>query len=165
MPQFKNNVNPSEQTNDEWLKDYNTVSPTQSKMQSISQPNERRLQDKLFRYLDHRTTRQGNLVLVFESLDGKTKVVKFFNVKIQGRKINYPSGHRGQFNPPEHGDFRKFWMNCVGIPPSRWCRVHKSLRSKLKCLIFTGEYNTANDKDGHPYNKFTEVQLYKKGTN
>ena len=119
----------------------------------------------MFKYIDHRTTRNGSLVLEFQSLDGKTKVVKFFNVSLDGRDKKYPAGYRGQFNPPKRGKFREFWMFCVGREPPRWCRIHKMIRSTLKGLIFTGSYDTAYDKNGHPYNKFSELKTYTSGTN
>lgn len=112
-----------------------------------------------FRYLDHRTTRTSSVVLSFESLDGSVEAVKFFNVFLRGTSKKYPAGKRGQFNPPEGGAFRKFWSQSVGKPPSRWSRVHKSMRSHLRPLLFVGCYEKAVDSKGDPYFKLTQIAV------
>lgn len=155
-------VKPKDQTHTEWWASYDGVSTPISTSKPFNKSDD--ISITLFRYVSHRTTCNGAVALTFESLDGKIEVVKFFNVSLKGRNNNYPAGYLGQFNPPEQGKFRKFWMQSVGFPPSRWCRVQKSMRAALKDLIFTGTYNTAYDSKDHPYIKFSEVKLYEQST-
>lgn len=139
------------QTNEEWLNEYNGVS--NSATQDVLPPK-----NNLFRYIDHRTTSSSSVVLEFEGIDRPEKAVKFFNVSLSGRKSNYPAKNRGQFNPSERGNFRKFWMQAVGEPPSRWSRVHKSMRSHLRKLVFVGETKVVPDGKGKLYTKLTSIQ-------
>jgi len=117
-------------------------------------------EEKLFAYVDHNTTCLQAVALRFMSLDGKTVVVKFFNVVLKGVKKNYPAEHQGQFNSKKLSGFRKFWMLSVGKEPYRWSTVHKSIRSNLKGLIFKCSYEVAKDKKGQLYNRVTEIELY-----
>jgi len=151
------------QSNNEWLNDYEKASCVSSFRRSET-VNDPKHNQTLYKYIDHRTTCTGSVVLSFESLDKKHAVVKFFNVSIKGKTKNYPAGIRGQFNPPRLGNFRKFWMECVGKPPDRWCRIHKTMRSTLKNLIFSGIPIDVVDKSGNQYLKLKEVSLYKLGT-
>ena len=94
----------------------------------------------------------------FESLDGSIRAVRFFNINNRSpRGNNYPAKQGGQFIPPEHGKFRRFWLNAVGEAPKRWCRVHKSMRSKLSGLIFICEYKEAFDGKGNAYWKIIKI--------
>lgn len=112
-----------------------------------------------FRYIDHRTTRKGSVVLMFESLDGRITAVAFFNVCLKSnRGSSYPSGKRGQFIPKSDGNFRTLWMRVVGKPPSRWCRVHKYMRSNLRGIIFTGRLTEETDGKGQKYFKLRDVE-------
>lgn len=141
-------IDPKTQTNREWLAEFDCV---------IGEPAKYAPKNTVidqFRYIDHRTTKTGSLVLEFEFINQGKKAVCFFNVKIRSsRGNNYSSGSRGQFIPPLRGKFRKFWMDTVGEEPIRWCRVHKSLRSKLSQLTFTGETETCIDSNGQEYLK------------
>jgi len=96
----------------------------------------------------------------FESLDGSIKAIDFSNVRIKNnRGRNYPAGKRGQFIPPKQGKFRTFWMQTVGNPPSRWCRVHKSMLSKLKNKKFVGDMTREMDGKNNPYLKLKNLRL------
>lgn len=150
------------QTTEEWLADYSGQSSRRAKKSPVTPTHIRNTDSNrlLLRYLDHRTTRAGSVVLEFETLDYKRKAVHFFNVKITskyGKK--YPSGDRGQFNPPRNGKFRRFWLQVVGKPPSRWCRVHKTMRSTLSGIIFDGAVKQEIDSNGQPYLKITDLRL------
>ncbi|TDY02422.1 hypothetical protein [Thiohalophilus thiocyanatoxydans] len=160
---------PEDQTTDEWLAEYGGTShasadgmrPPKHPPGANSSANET---THLFRFIGHRTTRTGSVVLEFETLDGQLQAVKFFNVSIKSRRGNtYPAGIHGQFDPPERGKFRRFWMEAVGQPPGRWCRVHKSLRSKLGKLVFTGEIKHCIDRKGIGYNKITNLTCVQEG--
>jgi hypothetical protein len=113
----------------------------------------------LFRYIDHRTTRKGSVVLTFESLDGRIRASAFFNVSLKSnRGTIYPSGKRGQFIPPEAGKFRDLWKAAVGKEPFRWSRVHKSMRSNFRDIVFTGEITEEEDSKGQRYFKLRNVK-------
>lgn len=112
-----------------------------------------------FRYIDHRTTRQGSVAMDFETLDSEITATCFYNVKIESNRGNkYHSGKRGQFNPPKGGKFRKLWMQAVGKKPLRWSRVHKSMRSQLREIVCTGEISNELDSRGNHYYKLRNVQ-------
>ena len=140
---------PRLQTAEEWLAGYAG--------EAVKQPA--KPSAVYFRYLDHRTTRTGSVVLSFESLDGTAQAVRFFNVSLEGKAKKYPAGKRGQFNPPEHGEFRRFWMHAVGKPPPRWARVHKSMRSHLSSLLFAGSLEQAEDGKGRHYFKLKGIAV------
>lgn len=130
--------------------------PTVAPSAAVDIPPANRL---LFRYIDHRTTRKGSVVLVFESLDGRTRASAFFNASLESnRGTKYPSGKRGQFIPPEMGKFRGFWMETVGKEPSRWSRVHKSMRSNFRDIVFTGEVTEERDGKDQHYFKLRDVK-------
>jgi len=174
-----NKKRPHEQTVEEWIADYdNWVAQhpgcgtessweftTRRKLQQdYAEPSD--LQNKkeetsthLFQYLDHRTTRMSTVVLIYKKIDSSMTAVKFFNVSLKSSRGNYyPAGNRGQFIPPIKGEFRRFWMQSVGEPPSRWCRVHKSMRSSLSSFIFVGEVVESRDSKGIVYNKITSLR-------
>lgn len=157
-------LDPRKQTHEEWLSDYEGEM-TSAPINYARLPNESNDPNKIFHYIEHKTTCKNSVILIFESLDRQTIVIKYFNVSLQGKKNKYPAKIGGQFNPPKLGNFRKFWMSCTGKVPSRWCRVHKSLRSAFNGLQFTGNYEIAYDKERRPYNRFSEVVLYKKAPN
>ena len=169
---------PEDQTNEEWIADYDrwvaehlgcgTVpswefSTEDDKGGAYKDISDRQIKtesnpEQLFRYLDHRTTRSGGLAMDFETLDHKLKATSFFNVHLISKFGNrYPSGERGQFNPPEKGKFRRFWMQVVGKAPRSWSRVHKSMRSSLKGIVFVGKIRSETDSKGHPYFKIIEI--------
>lgn len=160
---------PQNQTNEEWLNDYAVVSGENvRKLPDRSSPptnpiyREEDSVEVLCRYVGHRTTRNGCIALEFESIDGNTRATKFFNVGLKSsREKNYPAGKNGQFIPPELGNFRRFWMKATGVAPSRWCRVHKSMRSKLGELIFLCTIVADTDGKGRTYNKITEIEVNK----
>ncbi|MDZ7662512.1 hypothetical protein [Thiohalophilus sp.] len=158
---------PEDQTTEEWLAEFagSSCKPPRRGVQIEGVPKTENSADeeaRQFRYIGHRTTRTGSVALEFEALDGQLQAVKFFNVGLKSRQgNNYPAGKNGQFNPPERGKFRQFWMEAVGEPPSRWCRVHKSLRSKLGKLVFTGEIEHCLDGKGAGYYKITSISLNK----
>ncbi len=146
-------IDPKTQTNREWLAEFDCVIGEPAKYASKNTVIDQ------FRYIDHRTTKKGSLVMEFESINQDKKAVCFFNVKIRSsRGNNYSSGSRGQFNPPSRGKFRKFWMDTVGEEPIRWCRIHKSMRSKLRTLTFTGETISCTDSNGRDYTKLINLQ-------
>ncbi len=146
-------IDPKTQTSKEWLVDFESAIKEPTKYTSNNNVINQ------FRYIDHRTTKTGSLVLEFESINQDKKAVYFFNVKIKSSHgNNYPSGYRGQFNPPPRGKFRKFWLDTVGKEPVRWCRIHKSLRSKLCQLTFTGETKTCIDSNGREYLKLIHLK-------
>lgn len=151
---------PANQTNEEWLDEYetrprNTVLPPQA-IQHVVLSNDDAYHK--FRYVGHRTTRLGSVVLEFETLDYKQKAVRFFNVSLAGKNgKKYPAEDRGQFNPPGRGSFRCFWMQVIGKPPCRWSRTHKTMRSSFKGLVFVGKVERAIDNSGQAYLKIVEI--------
>ena len=170
--------NPEDQTNEEWIADYDqwvaehpgcgTVPSWEFSTQDKKRGADKEFSDlrnktgsnpeHLFRYLDHRTTRTGGLAMDFETLDHKLNATKFFNVHLTSKyNKRYPSGNRGQFNPPEGGKFRKFWMQAVCRPPYRWSRVHKEMRSALGGLVFVGKIEHATDSKGCSYIKIIDI--------
>jgi hypothetical protein len=160
---------PEDQTRDEWLADYSGCTAEEyRKAKGVGSDQKFLLNliikpDKnLFRYIDHRTTSKGSVAMDFESIDGGTSATVFFNVGLRSnRSKNYPSGNRGQFIPPPKGNFRKFWIQAVGKEPPRWCRVHKSMGSKLGGLVFTGNITQETDSKGKPYNKLRNARAIK----
>jgi len=158
---------PQDQTVDEWLVDYDKFSGiTYSGITQIKVPSEPSkntdLNTYLFRYVGHRTTKKSCVALEFEILDSDMRAVKFFNVNLSGRKGKaYPAGKNGQFNPPERGKFRKFYKEITGEEPARWCRVHKSLRSNFRDLIFIGMIEHCIDSNGNGYYKITEITVHR----
>ena len=157
--------NPSEvikrQTRGEWLNEYDRASGGGTR----SVPDRKTVIDHdtyLFRYLDHRTTTKSSVAMEFESLDGELRATRFFNVSLQSpRGRRYSAGRRGQFIPPKQGKFRQFWMHAVGKEPTPWCRVHRSMRSRLGPLVFIGRFEPANDSKGQSYFRFSEVHAQK----
>ena len=157
-----NKNKPEEQTNAEWLDDHDKAKG----LQDVTPPT---LLNKnvgrntlLFRYDYHRTTRKGSVALEFETLDSSLSAVKFFNVNLSSRGNKpYPSGKGGQFNPPERGKFRKFYKKATGCEPSRWCRVHKSLRNNLRDKVFIGTIEKQMDSNGGYYFKIIDIELHK----
>lgn len=162
-------VLPQNQTNEEWLNDYADASgenvrklPARSSSPANSVCRKEDSVEVLCRYVGHRTTRNDSVALEFESIDRKTRATKFFNVGLKSsREKNYPAGKNGQFIPPELGNFRRFWMKATGVVPSRWSRVHKSMRSKLGELIFLCTIVADTDGKGRTYNKITEIEVNK----
>jgi len=147
------------QTNDEWWADYDRASGVEHEALPSWRNKDIDGSRHLFRYLDHRTTPGGSVVMEFETLNHTFRAVRFFNVSlISTRGKKYPAGHRGQFNPPKQGKFRKFWLQAVGQPPSRWCRVHKQMRSMLGSLVFVGAILHQQDSKGQHYVKLTEIK-------
>lgn len=123
-------------------------------VQNLCQPTSK----TFFRYMDHHTIRNGGLALVFESLDGRITATAFFNISLKNnRGKSYPSGKRGQFIPPEMGKFRKLWKRVVGKPPTRWCRVHKFMRSNFREIIFTAQLTEKKNSKGQRYYKLHDV--------
>jgi len=175
---------PQDQTDEEWLSDLNSADSY--RVAKWGESESRRRPDKqgnfihlsgnteesvpelkpcstttqlYFRYIDHRTTRQGSVAMDFESLDGEITATAFLNVYIKSnRGTKYPTGKRGQFIPPEGGKFRKLWIKAVDQAPPRWSRVHKSMRSHFRELVFTGEITKEIDSKGHHYYKLRNVQ-------
>jgi len=92
-----------------------------------------------FRYLEHRTTKQGRLVLDFVHVETGQTVSRFFNVDIQNprTKKKYRVGYGGQFTTRPGHYFRKFWNGIFEQEPRRWCRAHTELH-KLKNIDFYG---------------------------
>lgn len=161
MSIFKDKL-PENQSDDEWWADFDGASKASDATSLPEQSNQRDTKRSLFRYLSHRTTRTGSVVLEFESVDGSIRAVKFFNVKLTSSRGNsYPAKSQGQFNPPEHGKFRQFYLDVVGKAPSRWCRAHKSMRSQFSGLVFSCEYMQAEDAKGQPYFKIVEIKFKK----
>ena len=151
---------PEDQTNEEWLADYDRSSGNTSAYPQVTSWRDRSNSDTnhLFRYVDHRTTRGKSVAMDFETLDHKMKGTCFFNVELSSKYgKNYPAGKRGQFNPKTNSKFRKFWMQAVGRPPYRWSRVHKQMRSSFKGLVFVGKIKPEVDSKGQPYNKIIEI--------
>lgn len=151
---------PENQTHEEWLEDYSRSSGDIDKQPNIPSWRDRGNDDTTheFRYIDHRTIRTGGLAMDFEILDHKLKATLFFNVNLISKYgTRYPSGDHGQFNPPANGKFRQFWIQAVGKPPYRWSRVHKSMRSSLRGLVFVGKIKPEIDSKGRPYNKIIEI--------
>lgn len=159
MLEFTQKKKVCEQTYKEWIHDYDKGSLREDNGVKHIQNQASVKASSTFLYQGHRTTCRGSVVLIFTSIDHKTEVIKFFNVGLEGRNKKYPAGRHGQFNPPKNGNFRKFWMVSVGKEPKRWCRVHKSMRSALKDLSFTGEIINAIDSKGNLYFKFTELSI------
>jgi len=144
------------QTNEEWLAEYDgkPIKQKEPHGETATAPPK----TERFRYVDHRTTTMGSVVLEFESVDHKFVAVSFFNVGLKStRGNNYSSGKRGQFNPPAGGKFRKFWMNTTGKAPTRWSRTHLVMRARFKLLKFTGETVKGTDRKGQPFTKLINV--------
>jgi len=141
-------------------KSYGKMPPIRQPIASVVEQNINTATTLLeFRYIDHRTTRQGSVAMDFETFDGMITATKFFNVEIVSNRGNkYNPGRRGQFIPSVGGNFRKLWMQAVGKVPTRWCRVHKSLRSHFRELVFTGEITNELDNKGNHYYKLRNVQ-------
>ncbi|MDH5414578.1 MAG: hypothetical protein OEW87_10605 [Flavobacteriaceae bacterium] len=151
-----------EQSDDEWEKAYDEhpglVPEPGHTLQFPSQISNR----NIFRYTGHRTTRNKAVALEFESIDGQVTAVKFFNVYLSSRNNKpYPAGTNGQFNPGKKSKFRKFYKYMTGGEPERWCRVHKSLRSKLKNLSFLCTFESNVDGKGEKYFKIIEITILK----
>lgn len=148
---------PRNQTNEEWLADYNGYDSKQhSHSVTVIQTAPGYLTGR-FHYISHRTTRRGSLVLDFEMLESRLIAVKFFNVSINSQQKAYPAGAGGQFIPPKRGDFRRWYIQATSTQPDRWCRVHKYLRSHLKELVFIGQYKRETDSGGQPYFKLIDI--------
>jgi len=141
---------------EEWLADYgraagNTIAKVQ--------PTKQTPLETAFRYVCHRTTSRGSVVLEFQALESNLTAVLFFNVGLHGKRGKaYPAKAGGQFDPPKRGSFRKFWLDAVGKQPYRWSRVHKSMRSALGDLVFKGQYKRATAGNGEPYFKITSIR-------
>ncbi|MCP3669910.1 MAG: hypothetical protein GY814_05665 [Gammaproteobacteria bacterium] len=135
-----------------------------SSVVSLHPENSNPSSSKIFKFLDFRTFRTAlytSVALEFESIDGLSRVTAFFGVKLKSSQgTKYEPGVRGQFIPPKHGDFRKFWMQVVGEEPFRWCRVHKSMHNKLRGKLFTGKIYDEVDGKGNPYSKLKDPMLF-----
>ena len=144
--------------NNEWWDSYDgKPSSSVAKVVALNNPGEL-LKTDFFKYITHRTTKTKSVALDFESLDGNIKATRFFNVGLKSsRGNNYPAKSKGQFIPPKHGAFVKFWLKTVGDSPERWCRVHKSLRSNLKYFIFKCSFELARDKSGEEYWRIKDI--------
>jgi len=166
---------PQLQTNEEWLADHNGENPrptadihsqvlSRDEAMIVGFPTKNsKLTPNIFTFLDFRTTRNKSVAMDFISIDLSIKATCFLSVKLvnnRGRK--YRTGTRGQFVPPKNGKFRIFWMSVVGEEPRRWCRVHKSMHSKLRGKYFTGRISKEIDSKGNPYFKLTELKLIEK---
>ena len=152
--------NPESQTNEEWLEDYISSSGDIDNQPQVPSWRNRNNDDSnhLFRYVYHRTTSTGSAVLEFESLDRGFRGVRFFNVSLIGKRgKRYPAKLGGQCNPPEHGAFRRFWLQAVGKPPYRWSTVHKQMRSSFRGIVFLGKIKHERDSKGRPYIKIIEI--------
>ena len=157
---FENKKTPQIQTDDEWWNDYDSVEPV-NEISPIKQSCGTTSPTYIFRYIGHRTTCKKSVALEFESIDGKITAVMFFNVELSSRNNKpYPAGMNGQFNPRKRSKFRKFYKEVTGEEPDRWCRVHKSLRSKFKGLSFLCSFESHRDGKGEKYFKITEIKIY-----
>ena len=153
---------PEIQSDAEWYNDYDNAEGLQDVTPPTLLNKNTGRNTLLFRYDYHRTTRKGSVALEFEALDSSLSAVKFFNVNLSSRGNKaYPSGKGGQFNPPERGKFRKFYKKATESEPSRWCRVHKSLRNNLRGKIFIGTIEKQVDSNGDYYFKIIEIELHK----
>ena len=150
-------LDPKHQTNEEWLQEYTHGEhlprpdktsghnkPRSSACVGISTGDDCTLQGE-FSYQDHRTTKQGRVVLEFVHTGTGVLVAKFFNVDVK----KYRTGDHGQFTVYPRHKFRKFWMHMIGHPPGKWCRVHQEMY-KLKGLRYRGRatYRTG-EKSGY----------------
>ena len=154
--------NPENQSHEEWLADYDHAIGNEPTYPQAPSWRNRSISDTthLFRYVDHRTIRTGGVAIDFETLDHKLHATLFFNVNLISKYGNrYPSGVRGQFNPPVNGKFRRFWMQAVGKAPNRWSRVHKTMRSTLRDIVFVGKIEPKMDSKRQSYNKLIEIRL------
>jgi len=84
-----------------------------------------------FRFIGHRTTRFGRVALDFTHEDTGQICTRFFNVDIK----KYPAGENGQFTTKKRSLFRQFWLQVIGEPPRRWCRVYWEMH-RLKKVNF-----------------------------
>ena len=149
---------PQQQSTQEWLNDYcGKRNESPAEVIPLSNTNNP-LKVGCFRYVTHRTTKTKSVALSFQSLDGDIQATRFFNVGLKSsRGNNYPAKSNGQFIPPKHGSFVKFWLKVVGYAPERWCRVHKSLRSHLTKFVFECSYELAISKSGEEYWRIKEI--------
>ncbi len=169
--QGRENKDPRQQSNEEWLRDYDGDKPD-SKPGIRSQPEptasssvvrlhrnkSQSLPPTVFEYLDYRTTRNNAIAMDFVSTDGVVKATHYIPVKLlNNRGRRYRPGARGQFVSAKGGNFRKFWMNAVGEEPPQWCRAYKSMSSKLQGKLFTGDVSVETDSKGKQYNKLTNL--------
>jgi hypothetical protein len=142
-------TDPKHQTNDEWLQGYsNTSGDGQPRLVAVSPENPSHDASSLqgeFAYQEHRTTKNGRVVLEFAHMETGVVALRFFNVDVK----KYRTGSHGQFTTYPRHKFRKFWQHMVGCPPAKWCRVHQEMH-KLKDLRFRGHatYRTT-DKGGY----------------
>jgi len=145
-------LDPREQSHEEWWRNYNCNDQYQDSSNLTT--------NQIFKFMGFRTTRKNAVAMDFISLDGTTKTTCFFPVKLENiRGTKYRTGAKGQFIPAKGSDFRVFWMNVVGVEPPRWCRVHKSMQSKLRDKLFIGNLSKETDGKGQPYFKLTNLAL------
>lgn len=90
-----------------------------------------------FRYLEHRTTTKGRLVLDFVHEDTGQVVSLFFNVDLKNPKTGrqYRAGRGGQFTTRPRHKIRMFWDEVFDQPPFRWCRAHTELHRLSKVAL------------------------------
>lgn len=160
-----------QQTVEEWLEEYTTgikVTPGSLKNPAVQAKSEREASNPTlqYKYVGHRTSYLGRVILVFECLETGKEVYSFFNVDIEGKhkrgeKKNkrVRTGDHGEFYPKKRSNFRKFWMNTIGREPRSWSRAHLELHARLKNLTFKGEIEEAFDAKGIPYNKLLNPRL------
>ena len=165
---------PQDQTHEEWLSGYNEngsypgeqekFEADKGSQQSVVKLNTEHIRPThghTFKFHCFRTTRKNSVALDFISADGSVKATAFFGVKLQSnRGTNYRTGAGGQFIPSRRGKFFEFWMEAVGEEPSRPSIYHKSMRSKLKDKLFSGDISKAKDGKGEAYFKLTNLRLF-----
>ena len=153
------------QTNDEWLKEYNTGKPVYPVTVNNSPPvTNLDKENNLYIYDSHRTTRLSRGAFIFINTDTGEEAILWFNVDIyrkRGKRKGEPyrTGYKGQFYPKRRSKFRKFWMDVIGAEPYRWSIVYRQLKSRLKGLTFKCDTETAYDSKGNPYIKINTITL------
>jgi hypothetical protein len=166
------NKPPQEQTIDEWLDDHaqesghgclpNTpefkaqtypvrVPSSELKREpylvSSTESSEKALYGE-FKYIEHRTTKYGRLVLEFMHAETNEPCSMFFNVSIGNQKgKRYPAGRHGQFTVKNQRKIKQFWISIFKKLPDRWSRAHGKLR-RMKKMKFTGKVIKKYKKDG-----------------
>ena len=93
-----------------------------------------------FRYVEHRTTTRGRLVLDFVHAETGQIASMFFNVNIENPRTGtkYRVGRSGQFTTRPGHKFRTFWGQVIGEQPRRsWSRIHTELH-RLRSVEFIG---------------------------
>lgn len=157
------------QTVEEWLLEYKTGKPVMPSILTKKQSWPQSV-NVVLRYESHRTTKfsrlitkSSRLILAFIDVETGQEVNAFFNADIIRKRgkhkgTTYRTGLGGQFNVTSRHKFYKFWMDIVGEEPTRWCRVHKEMKSKLGKLIFTGELSTGHREDGSPFMQVRNIK-------